>query len=105
MNHESILLILRSVLIVSLSLSIVYTSGIVWRVEQRLDASYKLFLVAIIFLFGAEVIDLYAVSGDRFPFDIAAVGFRAIFGLLFLMGMLLMRGIVRNLDGERKRRR
>lgn len=98
---ETLLLILETVTIVAVLLSIVYVVGIVWRVEQELDASYKFFAFAIVFFLFSEVLHVYYADGSRTYVAIEAVS-KTLFAVFFLIGTLLMRDIVRKLDGEKQ---
>lgn len=100
MKTESILFALNFVTIGALLLSIIYTAGVVWRVEKELDTSYKFFLAAIIFLFFAEILGLY-FSENIALLSIAVKSLRMLFTLCFLIGVLLMRDIARKIDGEK----
>ena len=81
-------------------LSIIYTAGVVWRVEMELDISYKFFLAAIVFLLFAELTNLYA-SDNVLVLDLTVKILRMLFTICFLSGVLLMRDIVRKIDGEK----
>lgn len=100
MNIQLILLFLNSATIAILMLSIIFTLGVVWRVEKELDISYKFFLAAIIFLFSSEVINLFAWDNVFFS-TIASKTLLALFALCFLIGVLFMRDIARKIDGEK----
>lgn len=79
--------------------SIIYTCGVVWRVEKRLDISYKLFLAAIIFFTLANVLKYFAAEkGVIMPF-LVDLNY-ALFSLFFLAGILTMRNLIRKIDGE-----
>ena len=85
-----------------LFLSLVFTAGIVWRVERKLDVSYKLFLVALALLLLAESLgSFYAESGI---FMVVSSILKAFFGFLLLLGVWTMRDIVRDLDGEKPKK-
>lgn len=101
---ETLSLIADMVLFVSLMLSIVFTAGVVWRVEMRLDLSYKLYLGGIVCFLLAQIFDLWYVPETREIADLAAHVFRALFAVLFLAGILSMRRIVRDMDGERRKK-
>lgn len=103
MTAQNVFLVLNSIIVVALLLSIIYTAGVVWRVEKELDISYKFFLAAIVFLFFAEVLDLYFALDNVLPIALAIKILRALFTVSFLSGVLLMRDIVRKLDGEKDR--
>lgn len=93
--------VVNSITIGTLLLSIIYTAGVVWRVEKELDISYKFFLVAILFLATAEIVNLYPAE-DSSSLDLIVRALRMLFTLCFLSGVLLMRDIVRKIDGEKK---
>lgn len=85
-----------------LFLSLVFTAGIVWRVERKLDVSYKFFLAALVLLLLAESLgSFYAESGI---FMVVSSMLEALFGLLLLLGVWTMRDIVRDLDGEKPKK-
>jgi len=81
-------------------LSIIFTAGVVWRVEKKLDISYKFFLTAIIVLLAAETLDLYYGIDNQVNIALIVKILRMFFALFFLSGVLFMRKIVRDLDGE-----
>lgn len=87
-----------AIIIVSL-FSIIYTTGIVWRVEKKLDISYKFFLSAIIVFMLSEIIGLLHLPGRPWTADVS-LALRLLFALLFLKGILTMRRMVRVMDGE-----
>ncbi len=85
-----------------LFLSLVFTAGIVWRVERKLDVSYKFFLAALALLLLAESFgSFYAESGI---FMVVSSILKALFGVLLLLGVWTMRDIVRDLDGEKPKK-
>ena len=100
MNTQTSLLIINAITIGALALSIIYTAGVVWRVEKELDISYKFFLTAIVFLLIAELINLYPADNAQI-LTIIVKTLRMLFTLCFLSGVLLMRDIVRKIDGEK----
>ncbi len=100
---EAALYLVNIATIVALIVAIAYTVGVVWRVELRLDTSYKFFLVGIILFFLAEILDFWYVPESRPAIEIAVEALRMLFSLCFLLGVVFMRGIVRNLDGEKER--
>jgi hypothetical protein len=97
---ENILLGVNIITISALFFSIIYTAGVVWRVEMELDVAYKFFLVAIVALLIAEVADLYYGTAS---IAIIVKSARMIFAACFLAGILFMRDIVRKLDGEKRK--
>jgi hypothetical protein len=103
MDTQKMFFIVNAITIGALLLSIIYTAGVVWRVEKELDISYKFFLTAIIFLLSAEILNLYP-SGDATAPILVVKILRMLFTLCFLSGVLLMRDIVRKIDGEKKKK-
>lgn len=78
---------------------IVMLTGIVLRVEKRLDVSFKFILIAMIVFTGSVVADLLITM------DLIAAGYwdiqlKAIFILLFTIGVWEVRQLTRHLDGE-----
>jgi hypothetical protein len=101
---ETLLISINTVTIGALFLAIIYTAGVVWRVELELDVSYKLFLAAILFLVAAEILDLYYAIDNSFAIGLTVKILRMLFALGFLSGMLFMRDIVRKADGEKDKK-
>lgn len=99
-NTELFFVFMHALTLVALSLAFLFAVGVVWRVEMELDASYKLFAVALTFLIVAEATDLFHFSEYTFAASVAVQGSRMIAAILFLAGILFMRDIVRHLDGE-----
>ncbi len=102
MNMNIILIGMDSVTIVIFMLILVFSIGIVWRVEKELDLSYKCFVIAAGCLVLADIIGLYATP----PFDVVLLskGLRAGGAIFLLVSVLLMRDLVRKLDGEKSQR-
>ncbi len=103
MSTEQILIIMESVIFACLLLSIIYAIGVIWRVEQELDISYKLFLMAIVFLAIAEAIFIFGGLPEG-RFALYFTGSKVIFSVVFLAGMYTMRDLVRKIDGEKKKK-
>ncbi len=101
---ENIFLSINAVTIGALALSIIYTAGVVWRVEMKLDVSYKFFLAGIIFLLLGEVIDLYYISDNQIIVDLLVKTFRMLFAVCFLFGIIFMRNIIQCIDGEKEKK-
>lgn len=97
---EMTFFIVDIVIIASLLLSVIYTVGVVWRVEMKLDTSYKFFLAAVVFILSAELIDLYVPIEVGQGVALAIKVLHALFAFSFLAGILFMRDIVRDLVGE-----
>ena len=102
MNTQNIMLTINAVTVIALLLSIIYTAGVVWRVEKELDISYKFFLAAIVVLFVAEAINLYYPIDNALYIALTIKILRMLFALCFLIGILFMRDIARKLDGEKE---
>ncbi len=93
--------LIAKIAVVLISLfSIVYTFGVVWRVEKKLDISYKLFLTALLFFVTGEILDIFNF-GNHFIFSILSSAARVTFAIFFLFGILEMRSLIRKLDGEK----
>jgi hypothetical protein len=100
MSTETFLFVINALTIGTLLLSIIYTTGVVWRVELELDTSYKFFLTATIFIFAAEVLSCYYAIDYALGLSIVVKILRMLFAVSFLAGVLFMRDIVRKMDGE-----
>jgi hypothetical protein len=100
MNFSLFMILIDSLVIIGALLSIIYTLGVVWRVEKKLDTSYKFFLVAIIAFTASEVFAIYSTVRPG-TIQVIALTCKAVFVIFFLMGILEMRKIVRNIDGEK----
>lgn len=103
MNIKIMLLGMDSITIAIYLLILVFSVGIVWRVEKELDISYKFFVLASIFLVLAEMLNFYVYQT---PSLIAwSKGFRTVGAIFLLSSVLFMRDLIRNLDGEKEQRR
>ena len=100
MNQQTIMSLINALTIGSLLFSIIYTAGIVWRVEMKLDISYKFFLAAVISIFLAEILDLFYSLGNSLFLSFASKALHMLFAIFFLIGVMYMRKIVMILDGE-----
>ena len=78
-------------------LSIFLTAWVVWRVERKLDVSYKFFLLAIV-VFGLEIIfeilQFYAVVSAWLWQKI----FTGLFIIFFTVGVFEMRDLILSLE-------
>ena len=99
MNIKFLLIGMDSLTVAIFMLILVFSVGIVWRVEKELDLSYKFFVLAAGCLTLAEMIGFYANP----PLDIATLstGLRLGGAIFLLVSVLLMRDLVRKLDGEK----
>ncbi len=93
--------IISSSFVIALTLiSIIFAFGIVWRVEKELDISYKFILGALIAFVAGEILGLFEFGNSAWAYYLAIV-FRAFFAVLLLAGVLTMRNILREMDGEK----
>lgn len=83
-------------------MALIFTAGIVWRVEKELDVSYKFFLLAVVLLLFAEIADLYYAIDAAETVALLVKVARVSFAVFFLIGILFMRDIIRKLDGEKE---
>ena len=88
------------VVIVASLFSIVYTFGVVWRVEKKLDLSYKLFLISILAFTSSVIIEISNPLNDRY-LNFSADLMKMLFAIFFLAGILEMRNMIRHIDGEK----
>jgi ABC-type uncharacterized transport system permease subunit len=92
---------LELIIIFTALFSIIYTFGVIWRVEKKLDTSYKLILAAIIAFTLSEILSLLRVKNAEWLIFLA-LALKTIFIILFFLGILEMRYLIRKLDGEIK---
>jgi len=100
LNIKDFELVANVVVILAALLSVVYAFGVVWRVEKKLDVSFKLFLLAIVFFTSSEILgyfDIGTAGQVRFWRVLAKV----LFALFFLLGILTARRMIREVDGEK----
>lgn len=101
MIRISLVFILNTAIFLCSLMVIIWTCGIVWRVEKKLDFSYKLHLIsAIAFAFSATTGFWTFKNADQEV--IVFLIFQLIFILFLLFGTLEMRMMLRKLDGEIK---
>jgi len=86
-------------LIISL-LAIVLTFGVVWRVERKLDISYKFILIAIIFFTGGIVFDVFRVF--YLPVNFRGLNFiiKSLFIIFYTVGVYKMRSLIHEINEE-----
>lgn len=82
-------------------LVLVFSIGIVWRVEKELDWSYKFFVIAATSVMLADVVGLYSAEVGS-AMVLVGKGLRFFGATAFLVSVWLMRDIVRKLDHEKK---
>lgn len=100
LNINDFELVANFVVILAALLSIVYAFGVVWRVEKKLDVSYKLLLLAIAFFTFSEGLEFFDI-GNASPFRFWVILFKVLFALFFLLGILTARRMIREVDGEK----
>ncbi|MDI6777918.1 MAG: hypothetical protein QMD77_01900 [Patescibacteria group bacterium] len=91
--------IVKTIVLAASLLAIVFGFGVVWRVEKKLDVSFKLFLLAIIFFFAGEVLNLFYIPKNNFIIYAEPTA-KILFAAFFLAGMITMRNMIRKIDGE-----
>lgn len=80
-----------------LALSLIFMLGIIWRVEMKLDAAYKIIFVSLVFLFLSRTAELF-LKNDIMA-TISQLG-NFLFSILLLAGVWMTRNLFRNIDGE-----
>ena len=100
MIESRIIAILNVVGIVLTAFAIFYAAAVVWRVEKKLDISYKLFMAAVIAYAISLVLELFnAIDSATMELYVAIT--KIVFISLFLGGVLMMRDLIRDMDGEK----
>lgn len=83
-------------------IAIVFTSGVLWRVEQRLDTSFKFFLVALLVFTAGVVLDILEwyqlVPSWQWQKII-----KALFIIFFTFGVFEMRKLIMGLENKAKK--
>lgn len=100
MTLATLVIVFDAISLLLLFFAIVFTAGIVWRAEQELDISYKLFLVSLVFLLASELIG--KIFSDTVLFVFLSSILKLLFAVFLLGGIWTMRDILRKLDGEKK---
>ncbi len=103
MSPIEVIVVVKGITLVALLFSIVFTAGVVWRVERKLDTSYKAFLAGILFEIAANVLGLFSFDQLGGIMNVVANVFHMLFALSFLAGVLWMRSIIREIDGEKEK--
>ena len=93
-------LIINGIILAASLLAIIFTSGVVWRVEKKLDISYKLLLVSILAFTAAQIISFSNPLND-FWISFAESIMKMLFAVFFLWGVWTMRNMIRSIDGEK----
>lgn len=100
MDINTIEVVLKTGTLLFVLLSIIFAFGVVWRVEKKLDTSFKLFLAAIISFFASEILGFFWTGASAY-LATSAVVLKTLFAFLFLLGILMVRNMLRNIDGEK----
>jgi hypothetical protein len=99
-SMDFLFLALDYIVVVSLLFGLVFTVGIIWRTEKKLDITYKFIFVALLaFLFSRVLALGYFLEADEQELVIKVLDFVGVFFLL--LSILEMRDIVRLLDKEK----
>jgi len=93
-------LIINGIILAASLLAIIFTSGVVWRVEKKLDISYKLLLVSILAFTASEIISFSNPLNDYW-ISLAENIMKMLFAVFFLWGVWTMRNMIRCIDGEK----
>lgn len=99
MKIDSLSFVLELAIIMSGIFAFIYCAGVVWRVEKKLDISFKLLLSALIFFLSAEILDLFSVQNPK-VIPIIVRSLKLAFSLFFLFGILETRSMIKKMDGE-----
>lgn len=81
-------------------MSVVVATGIVLRVEKRLDVSFKFFQAAAIIFAIILIFEIISATFHLPNYTPIRLYLRMLFSICFLFGLWEMRTIVRELDGE-----
>jgi hypothetical protein len=100
MIESKIILILNLFGIILTLFSIVYVAGIVWRVEKKLDISYKLFMGAVLMYAVSLILEMFNAF-DSATMELYISITKVLFIALFLAGILMMRDLIQEIDGEK----
>ena len=95
---QNLEMVVQIVSIVLISFSLVFTLGIIWRTEMKLDKAYKIFFCALGCLFLIKIMDFF-VKNEIWT---TIYQFLNLFFSIFLLwGIWLMRDLMREIDGEK----
>ena len=100
MIESKVIFILNIIGIFLTFFSIIYAAGVVWRVEKKLDISYKLFLAAVLVYAVSLFLEMFNVI-DSAVMELYISITKVVFIALFLGGVLMMRDLIRDMDGEK----
>lgn len=94
------LLMLSAFTMATLVAALIYSVGIVWRVELELDRSYKFLAMAVLLFLVSEIFSHVPVSEDNFLWALASQGVRLLAAVLLFLALFSMRTLIRHIDGE-----
>lgn len=93
------ILIANILIVLGAIFSIIYLFGVIWRVEKKLDTSYKLILGSMFFFFISELLGFFDF-GYPAAVKLISLALKFAFVILFLFGILEARKMIRQLDQE-----
>jgi CDP-diglyceride synthetase len=79
--------------------SLVYLLGIIWRTEMKLDRSYKLLFVALIFLAIFQILEFFVAN--FFWLENVRSILKLLFSIFLFLSIFEMRSMLRDVDGEK----
>lgn len=82
--------------------AVIYGLGVVWRVELKLDITFKYFLAGIVFFFMMALVEVLNHFFSSAILAAMPMVFEVVFSVLFLAAILTMRKIIRKMDGEKE---
>lgn len=95
---QNLELIVQIISVILISFSLVFTLGIIWRVEMKLDKAYKFFFGALLCLFLIKIMDVF-IKGEIFSLIYQFLNL--LFYILLSWGIWLVRDLIMDIDGER----
>ncbi len=102
MNMDTLLFSLAAFTIASYGVSLVYTVGIVWRVEMELDLAYKFLATAVFFLLAAEILNVVPSVHAVTFWTVVLWTTKFLAALCLFFGMFFMRDLIQKMDGEKQ---
>lgn len=96
MNNSMIMAIVEGGIIGASLLAIVFTFGVVWRVEKKLDTSFKLLLISITCFLFSEI----SLLSSHPSIAYLSLAFKVLFVIFFLAGIFEIRQLIKKIDGE-----
>lgn len=102
MSMDTMLFGLAAFTIAMYGMALVYTIGIVWRVELELDLAYKFLATAVFFLLAAEILGVIPMVHQVFFWTALLWTVKFLAASCVFLGMFFMRDLIRKIDGEKK---